>query len=363
MGGRSSKASSLVIAAEPDREDEAREDAPSSSSSAAAHSASRAGALDVAREVFAVELDALRAVAARLDERFDQACQVVLGAKGRVVTLGMGKSGLVARKVAATLSSTGTPAFFVHPAEAFHGDLGMLQAGDVAFMFSKSGETEELVRMVPFLQDRHIPIVAAVARTPSSLSRHALVVLDVAVPREACSLNLAPTSSTTAALVMGDALAVALAKMRGFEPADFQRFHPGGYIGQRLLARVRDVMHTGALPTCAPDARLHHVLHVMSAGRLGLALVLVDGTLRGIITDGDVRRAVENSEAPLDLEAADIMTSVPQVARPDERFADAELRMLERKINSLVVVDDRGFVVGIVQIYGARGPNSRGLGR
>jgi arabinose-5-phosphate isomerase len=330
--------------------DEHVEDAPHSQSGE--RRSMRAHVLDVARDVFAIEQEALSVVGARLDERFADVCELVLGSNGRVITLGMGKSAHIARKIAATLSSTGTSAFFVHPAEAFHGDLGMLQAGDVAFMISNSGETEELVRMIPFLQDRGIPIVAFVARAASSVARHARVVLDLAVPREACSLNLAPTSSTTAALVMGDAVAVALASARGFRSEDFRRFHPGGFIGRRLLTRVKDVMHAEALPTCAPDARLKEVVRVMSGGKLGLALVLVNGALRGIITDGDVRRALEKSEAPLELAAADIMTSNPQTARPDERFADAEMRMLERKINSLVVVEERGAVIGIVQIYG-----------
>lgn len=310
-------------------------------------------AVERARKVFAQEQEALAEVASRLDDRFNDVCSLILAAKGRVVVLGMGKSGLIGRKVAATLSSLGTPAVFLHPGEAFHGDLGMLQTGDVALMISNSGETEELVRLIPHLHERAVPIIAFVARTPSSVARHARIVLDIAVPREACPLNLTPTSSTTAALVMGDAIAITLAAHRGFDAADFERLHPGGFIGQRLLAQVRDVMHT-VVPSCAPSSKLHEVLHVMSAGRLGLALVFVEGTARGIITDGDVRRAVEKSDAPLELDAAQMMTPSPRLARPDERFAEVELRMLANKINSLVVVDDSGKVIGIVQIYDGR---------
>lgn len=310
--------------------------------------------VELAQQVFAIERDALREVAERLDARFTEACSLVLASKGRVVVLGMGKSGIIGRKVAATLSSTGTPALFVHPGEAFHGDLGMLQRDDVALMISNSGETEEIIRVIPFLQEQRIPIIAFTARTSSSLARHAQVVLDVAVPREACSNNLAPTSSSTAALVMGDALAVSLSTLRGFQPSDFARFHPGGFIGQRLLTRVGDVMHGDRLPLCASTASLREVLRTITAGRLGLALVLVDGELRGIITDGDVRRAVETNDDPLALTAAAFMTPNPRVARADERFADAEHRMLHHKINSLVVVSDAGAVVGIVQIYDGR---------
>ena len=310
--------------------------------------------LDLAKNVFAVEREALDEVASHLDDRFTLACELILDAQRRVAVLGMGKSGIVARKIAATLSSTGTPAFFVHPGEAFHGDLGMMMRGDVALMISNSGETEELIRVLPFLEAQRIPVIAFTAREQSTLAKQARVVLNVAVPREACSNNLAPTSSTTAALVMGDALAVALSTLRGFQPEDFARFHPGGFIGQRLLTRVADVMHRETIPTCAPSTPLREVLGAMTSGRAGLALVVVEDALRGIITDGDVRRALEKSAEPLSLTAAAMMTPNPRTARPDERFVEVEQRMLEHKINSLVVVDDAQRAIGIVQIYDAR---------
>lgn len=310
--------------------------------------------LALAQQVFAIEREALEAVGARLDHRFERACEIVLASHRRVVVMGMGKSGIVGRKIAATLASTGTPSLYVHPGEAFHGDLGMLMAGDVALMISNSGETEELVRVLPFLEEQQIPIVALTAREESTLARQAQVVLNVAVPREACANNLAPTASTTAALVMGDALAVALSALRGFQPEDFARFHPGGYIGQRLLTRVADVMHSGSIPQVAADSALRDVLRAMSSGGLGLALVVVEGRLRGIITDGDVRRSVERSEDPISLRASEIMTPNPKIAHPRERFAEVERRMLAHKINSLVVVGDQGEILGVVQIYDGR---------
>jgi arabinose-5-phosphate isomerase len=312
--------------------------------------------LSLAQQVFAIEREALEAVASRLDARFERACELVLNAGGRVVVLGMGKSGIIGRKIAATLASTGTPSLFVHPGEAFHGDLGMLMRGDVALMISNSGETEELVRVIPFLEEQGIPILALTARDDSTLARQAHVVLNVAVPREACANNLAPTSSTTAALVMGDALAVALSTMRGFQPEDFARFHPGGYIGQRLLTRVADVMHSASIPEVPAEAPLRVVLRAMSGGGLGLALVIEEERLRGIITDGDVRRAVERSDDPIALCASDLMTPNPKVAHPRERFAEVERRMLAHKINSLVVVGDSGEILGVVQIYDGRAP-------
>jgi arabinose-5-phosphate isomerase len=310
----------------------------------------------LAQEVFRIEREALVQVESRIDDRFAAACDLVMAVSGRVVVLGMGKSGIVGRKVAATLSSTGTPALYVHPGEAFHGDLGMIRSGDAALMISNSGETEELIRVIPFLEALGIPILAFTARASSSLARHARVVLDVAVPREACANNLAPTSSSTAALVMGDALAVAVSSLRGFQAEDFARFHPGGFIGQKLLTRVADVMRAAPLPQVAPAAPLREVLRAMSEGGLGLTLVMEGQGLRGIVTDGDVRRAIERSEDPLALRAAAIMTPNPRTARPTERFVEVEARMLAHKINALVVVGEDRMVVGVVQIYDAGPP-------
>lgn len=308
-------------------------------------------AVAAAREVIALEVAELEAMSARLTAGFEQAIQIMLGVQGRIVVLGMGKSGLIGHKIAATLSSTGTPAFSVHPGEAFHGDLGMIKPDDVALMISNSGETEELVRLLPFLKHQGNRIVAMSGKPISTLAQHADVLLDISVAREACNNNLAPTSSTTATLVMGDALAVVLSQVRGFQPEDFARFHPGGSLGKRLLTRVADVMHKGNLPFCAPEAHFREVVDVMSRGRLGLALVGESDKLVGIITDGDLRRTFERVENPLSLQAVDIMSARPRVIPENMRVADAEQHMREAKITALVVADDSGRVSGVLQIH------------
>ena len=238
---------------------------------------------------YAAELNGL---ASRVDGSFARAVGMILAAEGRVIVSGMGKSGIIGRKIAATFASTGTTAHFLHPAEAFHGDLGMLRTDDLAVLISYSGETEEVVRLLPPLKRLGVPIVGLVGDPDSTLAGASDVVLDVSVRREVCPNNLAPTTSTMAALAMGDALAVALIERRRFMPADFARFHPGGSLGRRLLTRVRDVMHTRNLPTVRPDEPMQSVIWAMTRGRLGLALVMEDGALRGIITDGDLRRAL-----------------------------------------------------------------------
>ena len=307
------------------------------------------------REVIDIEIEALQRLGERLDDRFAQAAEMVLGASGRLVVVGMGKSGIIGRKIVATLASTGTPSFFVHPGEAFHGDLGMIHPSDVALMISNSGETEELIRLLPFMEHQGNRVIAMTGGTDSTLASHADVVLDVSVPREACNNNLAPTSSTTATLVMGDALAVALSTRRGFQPEDFARFHPGGSLGRRLLTRVADVMHTRELPICTPDTTFRGLIQTMSAGRLGLALVMEGEQLQGIVTDGDLRRLLEREDNPMALTAGEAMTPNPRTIHPDLRFAEAEERMQADKISALVVVDDAGRVAGILQIYDLEG--------
>lgn len=298
-----------------------------------------------------MEIEALDAMASRIDHEFDKAIEIILNAKGRVVVVGMGKSGLIGKKIAATMASTGTAAFFVHPAEAFHGDLGMILPSDVALMLSNSGETEELVRLLPFLQHQKNRIIAMTGKRESTLARHADVVLDVCVEREACNNNLAPTSSTTATLVMGDALAVVLSTKRNFQPEDFARFHPGGNLGRRLLTRVADMMHKENLPICRQENSFKDVVHVINRGRLGLALVMEGDTLLGLITDGDVRRAFDSEHDYRTIQAKHIMTVDPKVVLSDERFADAEERIRAAKISALVVKNDAGKVVGVLQIY------------
>ncbi|MCX8996942.1 KpsF/GutQ family sugar-phosphate isomerase [Rhizobiaceae bacterium BDR2-2] len=307
--------------------------------------------LDIARQTIRNEIEALDAMMGRLDGNFEKAIDIIVEARGRVIVAGMGKSGIIGQKIAATLASTGTPSFFVHPGEAFHGDLGMIKPIDVVLLISNSGETEEVIRLLPFMQHQENRIIAMTGKASSTLGRNAHVVLDVFVEREACNNNLAPTSSTTATLVMGDALAIALADRRNFRPEDFARFHPGGSLGRKLLTRVSDVMHKEALPVCSPDASFRAIVNEIGQGRLGLVLVMDGDALRGIITDGDVRRAFDRFEDITAITADMIMTRTPKTVAPDKRFAEAEQEMLDQKINSLVVTgaDDR--VLGVLQIY------------
>ena len=263
----------------------------------------------------------------------------------------MGKSGIIGRKIAATLSSTGTPSLFVHPGEAFHGDLGMIEPKDVALLISSSGETEEIIRIIPFLQWQKNKIIAITGNLNSSLAKNAHAILDVSVDREACNNNLAPTNSTTATLVMGDAFAVSLSTLKGFQPEDFARFHPGGSLGRKLLTRVHEVMLTKNLPFCKPTSNFREVVSTMSAGRLGLALVMEGKQLQGIITDGDLRRALDVNDNPTMLKAEEFMTKSPRTVQHNEMFAAAEAQMQAAKINSMIVIDEQGEVAGILQIY------------
>jgi len=307
--------------------------------------------LDTARQTIRNEIEALEAMMGRLDSNFEKAVDIIMEARGRVIVAGMGKSGIIGQKIAATLASTGTPSFFVHPGEAFHGDLGMIKPIDVVLLLSNSGETEEVVRLLPFMQHQENRIIAMTGNPASTLARNAHVVLDVFVEREACNNNLAPTSSTTATLVMGDALAIALSEKRNFRPEDFARFHPGGSLGRKLLTRVRDIMRHDNLPVCKSDANFRSIINEIGAGRLGLVLVMEDDNLCGIITDGDVRRAFDRFEDITAVTADMIMTRTPKTIADDKRFAEAEQDMLNKKINSLVVTNAEGKVVGVLQIY------------
>lgn len=315
--------------------------------------------LAIAQQTLDIEIAALKAMRQRLDHRINQAVEIVLEMRGRVVVVGMGKSGIIGQKIAATLASTGTPAFFVHPGEAFHGDLGMIKPIDVALLISNSGETEEVLRILPFLQYQKNKIIAMTGKMQSTLAQHADVVLDVGVEREACKNNLAPTSSTTNTLAMGDALAVALTVKRNFQPEDFARFHPGGSLGRRLLTRVQDVMCKEPLPVCAPTSSFREVVNAITYGRLGLTLVMDDEVLCGIITDGDVRRAFDVYEDVKSLHAEKIMTANPLTITADTRFADAESYMREKKVSALVVQDTAGKTVGVLQIFGLKNESPR----
>lgn len=310
--------------------------------------------LDTARQVLALESEALTALAASLDDRFAQAVSLLAGASGRVVVSGMGKSGHVARKIAATLASTGTPALFVHPAEASHGDLGMIVAGDAVLALSNSGETPELADLVGHAKRFGLPLVGITGRPGSTLARAADVALVLPDAPEACPMGLAPTTSTTMQLALGDAVAVALLTRRGFTAADFRVFHPGGKLGARL-SRVRDLMHGAAeLPLAPPDTSMDAAIVAMTARRFGcLGVQGADGRLLGIITDGDLRRGLEagGGGGLLTRSAAEIMTRAPRTVRPDTLAAEALHAMNTRAITTLFVVDDEGRPVGILHIH------------
>lgn len=309
---------------------------------------------DSGRRVFEIEAQALTAVASRLDGDFSAACRLMLGTRGRVVCTGMGKSGHIARKIAATLASTGTPAFYVHPGEAAHGDLGMITDADVVLALSYSGESDEILLLLPVLRRQGNKLIAMTGRANSSLAREADVHLDVSVPAEACPLDLAPTSSTTASLAMGDALAVALLDARGFTADDFARSHPAGALGRRLLLHISDVMHAGAdVPRVGADATLSEALVEMSRKRLGMTAI-VDGEdrLLGLFTDGDLRRALDDHEVDVrNTRIADVMTRSPKTIGSDALAVEAAQLMEAHKIGGLLVVDAGTRVVGALNIH------------
>ncbi|NLD67700.1 MAG: KpsF/GutQ family sugar-phosphate isomerase [Limnobacter sp.] len=305
-----------------------------------------------AREVLKIEAEAVAGLAERVGEDFARACALILECSGRVVVSGMGKSGHVARKVAATLASTGTPAFFLHPAEASHGDLGMVTRDDVFVALSNSGTTDELVTIVPVVKRQGARLIAITGNADSTLARLADVHLDAAVEREACPMNLAPTASTTAALALGDALAVALLDARGFGPLDFARSHPGGALGRRLLTRVADVMRSGdALPSVASGARLVDAILEITRKRMGMTAVLgTNDQLVGIFTDGDLRRLLEQGREVQGLSVDEVMTRSPRTIGSQALAAEAVRLMEEHRITQLLVVDD-GRLVGALGIH------------
>jgi arabinose-5-phosphate isomerase len=307
-----------------------------------------ARALALAAQTFDIEARALQALGSRQGEGFVQAVQAMLACGGRTVVMGMGKSGHVGRKIAATLASTGTPSFFVHPAEASHGDLGMVTAGDVVLAISNSGESDELAALLPALRRLSVTLVAMTGKPQSALARHADIVLSCAVDQEACPLNLAPTASTTAQMALGDALAVALLDARGFVEADFARSHPGGSLGRKLLMHVRDLMRSGdALPLVAPTASMSQMLREMSAKGLGFTAVAdADGQVLGIFTDGDLRRLIERGVDLLPLTAQEVMHRSPRLVREDALAVDAAGLMEQHRITSVIVVDEAGCITG-----------------
>jgi arabinose-5-phosphate isomerase len=309
--------------------------------------------LKSARQVLLIEQEGIARVSERLDHSFNLAVELILGCQGRVVVSGMGKSGHVARKIAATLASTGTPAFFVHPGEASHGDLGMIQASDVFLAFTNSGATEEIMAIAPQVKRVGAKLIAVTGRPDSPLALLADVHLNSGVEREACSLNLAPTASTTAALALGDALAVVLLEARGFSPEDFARSHPGGALGKRLLTRVSDVMRQGdAIPNVTQTALLSTALLEISKKRMGMtAITSPSGKLEGIFTDGDLRRLFEGGEDIRSLKVAQVMTKTPVVITADALAVEAVRIMEDGRRNQLLVVDDEGMLVGALHLH------------
>lgn len=297
-----------------------------------------------AREVIRTEISGLEFMATQLDLSFAVAVETILNTKGRTIICGMGKSGIIGKKIAASFASTGTAGFFMHPGEAFHGDLGMVRPEDVFIAISNSGETDEVLKLLPFLRDNGNFIIAITGRPESTLAQAAHCHLDVTVPQEACPLQLAPTASTTATLAMGDALTICLMEERNFKPENFARFHPGGSLGRRLLGKVRDEMISDGLPIVKPDTPFKDVINVISSGQLGLA-VIIDTPETAIITDGDLRRAMEtNGKDVFDLSAMDIATFNPVSTSPEVSIQTAFKLMEDKKVNALLVFEKDNLV-------------------
>ncbi len=310
--------------------------------------------LDIARKVLKAESDAVLALTGRLDSNFEKVVDIIMGSKGRVVVSGMGKSGLVGKKIAATLASTGTPAFFLHPAEATHGDLGMVTSDDVIIAISNSGETDELVGLIPFLKRFNVSLISMTGNPRSTLSRVADVNLDISVKEEACPLGIVPTASTAATMAMGDAIAVALLMKRGYKEEDFAFFHPGGSLGTKLFIKVRDLMHSGdALPLVSRETPMTKAVMEISSKRLGLTVVADSNrTILGVITDGDLRRGIEKwGKGVFDMKAGEVMTRGPKTISADELAAKALSVMEEHSITALVVPDDAGKAIGVIHLH------------
>lgn len=298
------------------------------------------------------EAQAVMELLPQLDDNFDKAVALMYGCHGKVIVTGVGKSGHIGAKIAATLSSTGTPSFFINPLDAYHGDLGVMTKDDVVLAISYSGQTDELLRFIPMVLHMNILIIGMSGNPGSLLAKYSTVHLHVQVEKEACPLNLAPTSSTTATLVMGDALAVALMRVRDFKPRDFAQFHPGGELGKRLLTTAYDVMRTDDMPVVPPTMHLGEAIIHVSKCKLGLAVAVVDDKIVGLITDGDIRRAMEKWQAEFfDRTVSDIMTRTPKVVLPQTKISDIQNIMNKYKIHSVLVVDDNNRLLGVVDHY------------
>jgi len=308
--------------------------------------------LSIAKEVFEIEAKEIASLSNLLSDDFEQSINAVLNTTGKFIISGMGKSGIIGKKIAATLASTGTPSFFLHPGEAYHGDLGMIEKDDIVLLISNSGETDEVLKLIPFLKNQGNITISMTGKPNSTLAQNTNYHLNVAVKKEACPLQLAPTSSTTATLVMGDAIAVALMKLRDFQDKDFAQFHPGGSLGRRLLTKVENVMKKDNLPISNKNENIKTVIHKITDGKCGLVVVLEDNKIAGVITDGDIRRAMESSEDNFfSLDASDLISKNPKTINKNEKLTVASDIMNQNKVNSLLVVDDELNFVGVVQMY------------
>lgn len=318
-------------------------------------SGNSASFIQTAVESLTMQSKALATIAGYLGDEFDDAVKLILGCKGRVIILGMGKSGIVGKKIAATFASTGTPSFYIHPGEAIHGDLGMITGDDLIVLISYSGETEEVIKVMPSLKYFGNRIIGIVGAPDTTLGKNADVTLRVDIEREVCPNNLAPTTSALATMALGDALAVCLIKARDFKPSDFAQFHPGGMLGRRLLSRVGDVMLTDNLPIINPDESVREAIFCMTSGRLGLAIIVENQRLLGILTDGDLRRALIMDPTMMDKQVRDFMTPVPVTISANSMVTDAEALMRKYKIRALVVTDGRegrdDQVCGLLEIF------------
>ena len=306
----------------------------------------------LAQEVFEIESKEIANLSKRLTDDFEKAINAILQSSGKLIVSGMGKSGIIGKKIAATLASTGTPSFFLHPGEAYHGDLGMIEENDIVLLISNSGETDEVLKLIPFLKYQKNCTISMSGNDDSTLAKNTNYHLNIAVDKEACPLFLAPTSSTTATLVMGDALAVTLMKLRDFKEENFAKFHPGGSLGRRLLTTVGDVMKKKNLPIISSQATIKEVIQRISEGKLGLVVIIDNNKIMGIITDGDIRRTMESREKDFfNLKAEDLMSNHPKLIYESDKLISASTIMSQHKINSLLVVNESNDLVGVVQVY------------
>ncbi len=306
---------------------------------------------EIAKEVFSIEAKEIDNLSNNITEDFEKSVKDIFKSKGKLIVSGMGKSGIIGKKISATMASTGTPSFFIHPAEAYHGDLGMIEREDIVLLISNSGETDEVLKLIPFLKSQQNIIIGMSGNIESTLAKNSNYHLNISVKKEACPLQLAPTSSTTATLVMGDALAIALMKLREFKDTDFAQFHPGGSLGRRLLTKVEDVMHKNSLPICTANSGIKEIIQTVSECKMGLVIVMEQDNIIGVITDGDIRRAMESMEERFfQLKAKDLMSKNPKTINSQAKLMEAQTMMAKYKVNSLLV-SNNNILIGVVQIY------------